>query len=371
MNDRLFVDVHVLQTVPPSNLNRDDTGSPKSARYGGAMRSRVSSQAWKRATRKYCELLLPREAMGQRTKKLDTMLADEIQRQTGCDAELATRLSKALLARAELLNDKGESRDYLIFVGHREMERAAAIVADRLEELAEMDDSQLKAAVEQLDVRACFSGPKSVDVALFGRMIADIPSLNVDAACQVAHAISTHAVEPEFDYFTAVDDRNPKEETGAGMIGTIEFNAATLYRYATVCVHDLVDSLGDPEAAVQGTSAFIEGFVRSLPTGKQTTFAHNTVPDAVVVAVRRDQPISLVAAFEQPVSSRDGYVRASARALAEHWDYVQASWAAEPVAVAGTYAPGIADEIAAMAGPSQSVDALLESVSTAIGDGQP
>jgi CRISPR system Cascade subunit CasC len=153
-------------------------------------------------------------------------------------------------------------------------------------------------------------------------MVADDADLNVDASVQVAHALSTHAAEIEQDYFTAVDDKNiGSNETGAGMIGTVEFNAATLYRYATVNVDLLRKNLaGDNEATARAVEAFVRGFVLSMPTGKQNTFANRTVPDGVIIAVRDDQPINLVGAFEEPVTLGDevtSYVQGSAYRLVQ------------------------------------------------------
>jgi len=161
-------------------------------------------------------------------------------------------------------------------------------------------------------------------------MVADDANLNVDAACQVAHALSTHAVATEFDYYTAVDDRNPAEETGAGMIGTIEFDSATLYRYATVNVDALNRNLGDGESTAQAVEAFVRAFATSMPTGKQNTFANRTVPDAVVVMVREGRPVNLVGAFEEPVKGRAGYVAASCEALATYATDVEAAFGGSP-----------------------------------------
>ena len=138
----------------------------------------------------------------------------------------------------------------------------------------------------------------SVDLALFGRMVADEPSLNYDAAAQVAHAISTHAVHNEYDYFTAVDDCTSEDNSGGRThLGTVEYNSSTLYRYATVNAAELVRYLGeDTPKAVRN---FAEAFITSMPTGKQNTFANRTRPDAVYVTVRRDQPVNMAGAFEK------------------------------------------------------------------------
>ena len=151
----------------------------------------------------------------------------------------------------------------------------------------------------------------TVDMVLFGRMVAKAPSLNYDAAAQVAHSISTHTVQNEFDYFTAVDDCAPEDNAGAGHLGTVEYNSATLYRYATVNVLELVRTLGAEQAA-QTVRAFGEAFIRSMPTGKQNSFANRTLPDAVYVTLRQDQPVNLCGAFEKPVrKSEEGYAEPS------------------------------------------------------------
>jgi CRISPR system Cascade subunit CasC len=154
-------------------------------------------------------------------------------------------------------------------------------------------------------VRKLLDGGKAVDVALFGRMLTDIPEFNRHAACQVAHALSTHRVEREFDYFTAVEDRPDEGETGAPMISHVEFNAATFYRYAVVDVRKLAANLqGDPALALQGLLAFAEGLARALPTGKQNSFAAHNPPSFIGVVLRQGSPLNLANAFEKPVAPK-------------------------------------------------------------------
>lgn len=338
----LYIDVHVLQTVPPSNLNRDDAGSPKQAMYGGARRARVSSQAWKRATRTEFVSLLPAEQLATRTKKISALLAERLSTRTGLDLEASGRLAAHLLAPLGIsAGKKATETAYLLFFGRAQLEALVDLIADRAGELASLDDKALDAAVKDLPVRDRLATGHPIDVALFGRMVADIPGLNVDAATQVAHALSTHAVEVEFDYFTAVDDENPKEDTGAGMIGTVEFNSATLYRFATVGMHQLLDNLGgDQDAAVHALTAFLTAFVRSMPTGHQNSFAHRTVPNLVALVVRDDQPVNLVSAFEVPIRSTSGVATESTRRLAEELNRTSDLWGLTPAFVAATYHPG-------------------------------
>lgn len=344
----LYVDIHVLQTVPPSNLNRDDSGSPKQATFGGARRARVSSQAWKRATRTAFVDLLPSNRLATRTKKIAPMLAERLAARTGLDEEGAARLAVAVLKPLELSDGKKAAETaYLLFFGPHQLERIVDLVADRAAALAALDDKALGEACKDLAVGEQLSTGHPVDVALFGRMVADIPALNVDAATQVAHALSTHAVDIEFDYFTAVDDENPKEDTGAGMIGTVEFNSATLYRYATVGVHQLIENLdGDVDAAIEALRVFLLAFTRSMPTGHQNSFAQRTTPNLVTLVLREDQPVNLVSAFEAPVRSTGGLVEESVRRLAAELRRADQLWGLTPTYLASTYTAPSADRSA-------------------------
>lgn len=305
----LYIEIHVLQTVPPSCVNRDDTGSPKTARYGGVTRARVSSQAWKRAVRLMFQDLLSVDQVGVRTKKVVAMVAKEIN-PNGPSPETLELADKLLKAANLKIKDTEKGTGALFFMS-----------PGQAKALAQVDPSLKEAELKKKCQEALMKAP-SVDLALFGRMVADDSSLNFEAACQVAHAISTHAVQNEFDYFTAVDDCAPEDNAGAGHLGTVEFNSATLYRYATINAQALEKNLkADTPQAVR---AFVEAFVRSMPTGKQNTFANRTIPDLVVVMVREDQPVNFCGAFERPVAAKEddgyGYVEASKEAF---WQYAE------------------------------------------------
>lgn len=301
---RLYIDFHVLQTVPPSCVNRDDTGSPKTAVYGGATRARVSSQSWKHAMRAmFSDQLLNSDDNGLRTKHVMELVAEQIRSIDGSVSEDdAARMAVTAVENAGLKAGKdGKTVDALFFISRAQ---AAALA-----ELAVNNNNDKKAYKEAL------KDAPSVDMALFGRMVAGKQSLNYDAAAQVAHSISTHAVQNEYDYFTAVDDYAPEEDAGAGHLGTVEYNSATLYRYATVNAIELSDSLGATHCA-ETVRAFAEAFICSMPTGKQNTFANRTLPDAVYITVRTDQPVNLCGAYERPIAkSTSGYVEASKAAL--------------------------------------------------------
>lgn len=307
---KLYVDIHVLQSVPPSNINRDDTGAPKTAWYGGVQRARVSSQAWKRATRMAFKESMDSSDLGVRTTRVVTTLAErmrELNPNVGVEeasAQAAATLKAVGLklekprARAKDAEDGTEPDErsrYLVFFSAHQLTNLAHLTLEAMSSGSKVDTRSVREAARQ---------DHSIDVAMFGRMVADDKELNVDAAVQVAHAISVHAVDNEYDYFTAVDDRNV-DDAGAGMIGTVEFNSSTLYRYATVNVHGLERNLGSAQAAAKATATFVESFVTSMPTGKQNTFANRTLPEAVVVMLRTKQPVNLVGAFEQPVVAQE------------------------------------------------------------------
>ena len=302
MAESLFIDVHILQTVPPSNINRDDTGSPKSARFGGVKRARVSSQAWKKATRDLFPDVLDEGEIGQRTKYAVAMIAESVLGMLpDIDREQAMDVAAKTLA-ATGISVKENLTGYLLFVAPGQAKGLEELAVQSIE-LGEGIDK--KAAKEILDIK---KRPllNAVDVAMFGRMVADAPDLNVDASVQVAHAIGIGRMEPEFDYFTALDDRSPEDNAGAAMIETTEFTSATMYRYANIDVLHLCENLGSARVACRGVEAFLRSFVTSMPTGKQNSFANRTLPAAIVIQLRSTQPVSLVNAFEKPVEAHDG-----------------------------------------------------------------
>ena len=191
-------------------------------------------------------------------------------------------------------------------------------------------------------------------------MVADDPSLSFDAAAQVAHSISTHAVQNEYDYFTAVDDCQAEDNAGAGHLGTVEYNSATLYRYATVNVMELERHLG-AEKAAEVVRSFGEAFIRSMPTGKQNTFANRTLPDAVYVTIREDQPVNLCGAFERAVrKSAEGYAEPSKSALQVYAQQLYQSFAEAP---AKSFTVGTGLEALA---PAQPLNTMLDALEEAV-----
>ncbi len=317
MEKRLYVDVHVLQTVPPSCVNRDDTGSPKTAIYGGVTRARVSSQAWKHAMRKAFleDALFDKTDIGKRTKKIQDMIAEEIK---ALDPEKdADKLAQKVVKYLDVSTEKSGKTSMLIFVSNVQIKKLAELAVSGCDKANDYKDA--------------LKNNPSIDIVLFGRMIAEKKeTIKGDAASQVAHSISTHAVQNEYDYFTAVDDLADEDNAGAGHLGTTEYNSATLYRYATVNVMELERQLGREKAA-ETVKGFTEAFICSMPTGKQNSYANRTLPDAVYVTIREDQPINLCGAFEKAVpKSAEGYAAESKKRLKEYAEQVYETFADAP-----------------------------------------
>ncbi|OZM71262.1 type I-E CRISPR-associated protein Cas7/Cse4/CasC [Amycolatopsis antarctica] len=366
---RTIVDVHVVQTVPPSNINRDDTGSPKTAVYGGSRRSRVSSQAWKRATRDAFDDHLDAGELGVRTKRVVELLTEQIVKQDPSLEDTAGALATEVLTQAGIKLKDARKKEapaesgYLLFLS-----RSQIIGLAELAVAAAREAGDGKPVVDKKTAKARANQAHSVDVALFGRMVADDTDLNVDAAAQVAHALSVHEVSNEYDYYTAVDDHkkaDSEEDSGAGMIGTVEFNSSTLYRYATVDVNRLNDNLGDAEATRRAVEAFTRSFVTSMPTGKQNTFANRTLPDAVLVIVRESQSMNLVGAFEEAVGPDDkgGRIGATMTRIADYAHELHQAYDETPVAA---WSVGIGDRTDVLSGIGQRTS--FDTLASALGE---
>jgi len=301
-----FVQFHLLTAYPPSNPNRDDQGRPKQANLGGVPRLRLSSQSIKRALRES----VPFQAglaghLGTRTKKLGVELETELMGQ-GVDAAKAREVAVAVAAVFSKLEapKKGAAQrpvtTTLAFVSPEEWGLARELAQKILagEELPK--DKELKKLVLR-------RADGAVDVAMFGRMLADDPEFNREAAVQVAHAITTHRALAEDDWFSAIDDLNRREDgPGAGHLGESAFGSGVYYLYACVNVDLLVENLGGDRAlAAKGLEALARALATATPRGKQNSHAHH--PRAAYVRAERggQQPRDLSGAFFAPVKSDD------------------------------------------------------------------
>lgn len=328
MSKNLYFDVHVLQTVPPSCVNRDDTGSPKTAVYGGVNRARVSSQAWKRAMRLEFKNLFEPSQIGYRTKNIKSLLVEEMK---GLDPEKEIsdleKIAETVLEEAKIKSG-GDKKAVLFFISSKQVKALAEIA---LEYASDATGKSEKKKIYKDRWQDALKKNPSIDILLFGRMAASDPELNCDAAAQVAHCISTHAVSNEYDYFTAVDDCSADDNAGAGHLGTVEFNSSTLYRYSTVNIAELMENGLNIDEVCDVLSGYLEAFIKAMPTGKQNTFANRTLPCFTYVTIREDQPINMAGAFEKAVTGNGkGYEKDSIDAFLEYTKKVYENYAEYP-----------------------------------------
>ena len=338
--EKLFLDIHAIQSLPPSNINRDDTGSPKTAVYGGVRRARVSSQAWKKAMRDYFKDKADNGYLGVRSKRIVEYVAKKIlEIDETLSFEEAEKKSLEAFTSAGFTVTEENKLPTLFFLGDRQASDFARAAVDNVKDAAIL--------------HKIIKDNVSIDIALFGRMIADKDlnrviskenkkskkiidngeneissiSLNEDASAQIAHAISTHGVQTEFDYFTALDDLSKDAKPGVAMIDTIEYNSSTLYRYGNVALHEFYHQMKEnKEETKKAIILFVEAFLKSLPSGKINSFANQTIPSSVVVSLRKDRPVSLVSAFETPIKtklSQEGYVNESIEAMFKEYQKIQ------------------------------------------------
>jgi CRISPR system Cascade subunit CasC len=363
----MLVELHLLQNFAPSCLNRDDTNSPKEAEFGGYRRARISSQCLKRALRQFFgrRSVLAEDNLGERTKRLvdhvSELLAKEGKEPQQAAAAVAVAV-KSVIPKTAPDAQGVVKTPYLLFLGRQEIQHVKELVARHWDALcgaaaqpsaeaatvpAEPTRRNRRAGraqgaaapgvpteVEQ-EMKQLLNGGKAVDLGLFGRMLADLPDRNIDAACQVAHALSTNKINVEFDFYTAVDDLKPEDSAGADMMGTVEFNSSCFYRYANVDVKQLWRNLlgKKPEEATDeekkeaeqlahnAVESFLHASVYAIPTGKQHSMAAQNPPAFVFAVVRERGLWSLANAFVQPVRpGRDSsLVQNSIKSLDAYW----------------------------------------------------
>ncbi|MEV7915126.1 type I-E CRISPR-associated protein Cas7/Cse4/CasC [Streptomyces griseus] len=329
-----FVDIHVVQPVPYANLNRDDTNSVKTMLYGDALRTRISSQSWKRAIREHFQEALGDSAL--RTRRIGERVA-EVLRDRGWDEALAGRAGAHVAAGSSIKWEVAKGKDKQPITNKVLTNALIYLPEDAVEELADIAEAHKDALTTDFTGKGK-TKPESVlkgkidkillkrngVINLFGRMLAEVDRAGVDGAVQVAHAFTTHTTEVELDYFAAVDDvtATKGDETGSGHMGTAEFSTGTLYRFATVDLQELTKNLSDDndiavDAARELATQFLLSFIESLPQAKKNSTAPHSLPHLVHVAVRSDRPLSFAAAFEEPVRSAQhgGFVARSVEGI--------------------------------------------------------
>lgn len=328
-----LIELHILQSFPVSCLNRDDVGAPKSAIFGGVPRARLSSQCLKRAIREYAQdHVTDARFGGNRTKLLVQPFADALKRHGLDDSSAREHAENIADKLAKLDSKKGKNGEVpqvgtLTFLAPGEIEGIAEKVAELVKSNPKAKDYEKK-----LDQFAKSGGlMDGADVALFGRMVASLPSLTLEGAAMFSHALSTHKTENDLDFFSAIDDLKPKgDDAGAGMIGTLEFNSAVYYRYAAVNLDLLFDedhlSKLSTEERKAVVSAFIRSTVMAVPGARKNSMNAN-VPPSFVLGIYKSagQPMQLINAFEDPVRG-PGLIKASRQALEAHHASLKETW---------------------------------------------
>lgn len=360
----MFVQIHILQSMPPGNLNRDDTGQPKKCIFGGVTRGRISSQCLKRNMR-LSDIF--RDAFGgttaNRTKYLPRLVGDAL---VGIPADEIEGVKAGIAAqfKKEAKGDDGDAKDEeatgvdvtpqlvffpppfakkvadLVVALRKKHPKAYAKLIGRKEKRSKEEEKEVDAAIAAFRDEAFHAKEAmSVDVGLFGRMTTSDLVADVEAACQVAHALSTHETLTEGDYFTAMDDRqgdfikSQVDGKGAAFLGsgdTVTFyNSAVYYKYLNVDTDALTEHLGhDSEnQARRAAAVLIQAAALATPTGKQNSFAAHSVPELILVEVsEKKQPISYANAFLEAVSG-DDLMRESAEALSAYCGSIAAAFA--------------------------------------------
>ncbi len=300
------VEFHILQSFPVTCLNRDDVGAPKSAIVGGVNRARVSSQAWKRQVR------LAMHDFGIQLAVRTKFISDKIAHyciENGAEEEIAKEISEAI---AGLL-----SKDTLHFFTDTE----ASALAKYAESIDYDKDKLGSKGAEIKKVHKAALGKslknlEGLDIALFGRMVAQATELNIEAAASFSHAISTHKVNSEIEFFTAIDDEKPETlaDSGSAHMGSLEFNSATYYRYISIDIGQLVETIGGDEQLDKALEAFIKALYIAIPYARQASQSGSNLWDYARVMVRKGQRIQ--ASFENPVKSRgEGFLAPSIQTL--------------------------------------------------------
>ena len=343
-----FVQLHVLTPYPPSNPNRDDLGRPKTAMLGGLPRMRVSSQAIKRSIRTSDAFATALQGhQGQRTQRIGEVVQAHLIAE-GQTTETAEDIARQVGAAFGKIKSAGAQTEQLAFISPEERE-AALNLADEVAAGAEMpkDKDLAKTVLRNADGAA--------DIAMFGRMLADNPGYNRDAAVQVSHALTTNAVVIEDDYYTAVDDLKTRDEdAGAGFIGEAGFGAGVFYLYICVDSDLLVKNLGgDRDLARKSMEALVRAAATASPSGKRNSYANHVRAEFILAETGDAQPRTLANAFLKPVGKGDQLALSAERLLDKRASFATAygqDWTDEICLQVGRNDGATLDQVAAFAG---------------------
>lgn len=355
-----LIELHILQSFPVTCLNRDDLGSPKSAVFGGTPRARISSQCLKRAHRELFSEELPAFSQGVRTKLLVKLYQDYLSQKEGIletYPDLPKQLAE-LWGKLDAKKKDAEGLDRASTLTYLSTAEVAATAEAALQILQDpgVDAKKKSSLVSKAFLKAIKQTNlhDAADIALFGRMVASEPALNVEGAAMFSHALSTHRAEPEMDFYAAVDDAQGDDSSGAGMTGILEYNSACYYRYIGINLTLLRQNMPTltPEELQTIVSAFVSTALISVPSARKNSMNGATLPGYVLGTYRATgQPLQLVNAFEAPIKSNSGYLAASREALTAELHKLESTWGIKPAVTACLPDIPLTDFISALTQP--------------------
>lgn len=325
----MFLEIHVLQNFAPSCLNRDESNSPKDCEFGGYRRARISSQCIKRNMRvgNFPELL-DKAFIGMHTQRLMEILEDKLVTEQKKPAGASADVAKKLVELLDLKLD-GKKTKVGLFLSQEEIAGLVKLAVDNFDKIVKDDTGAIKPTAILAGSGDKEPKTKAIDLALFGRMIAEFKGIkNIDAACQVAHAISTNVMAHKFDFFITEDNWEKSEDLGAAMMGTQEYTSACFYRYANVNIDQFCRNLdNNTELLIDGIDAFVKAFIKMIPTGKQNSMAAQNPPSFVMLVLRREKLWSLVNAFAKPIRSEpENIIADSIERLVEYYSWLEKTY---------------------------------------------
>jgi CRISPR system Cascade subunit CasC len=317
------IELHILQSFPVSCLNRDDLNSPKTAIFGGVQRARVSSQCWKRAVRETATEELPELFTGKRGRLFIEPMKDALLKEE-FDEQKSIEIAKEFGDYLAKIDGDAEKKSGVLRVKTAYFTTQAEIA--KLAK-AYKEKGEVKKAIKELKPEDL---KDAADISLFGRMVASDHTLTIEGAAMFSHALSTHKVENEIDYFSAMEDW-PNADAGAAMTGTLEFNSATYYRFAALNLDMLFDkdhlACLELKERKEVVKAFVKATLQAIPIARKNSMNGN-VPPSYVLCVLRDNghPIQLVNAFEEPIQSKNGIVKKSIEAIENEYKKLKETW---------------------------------------------
>jgi len=396
------LELHIIQSVPVACLNRDDLNSPKTAIFGGVQRARVSSQSWKRAIREMAKSMSPEQFKGQRSRRMVFTLTNRfIDKGIGesCAAAIAEHIADIIETLDSKTDEDGAKKiKTMMFFSDAEYDAIVEKIVSAEDVTGSIDSlekvlSQLESAADKDEKKEAEKAKEKVfkamktlsklsiakmiksaqlkdaaDIALFGRMVANDHSLSVEAASMFSHVLSTHKADNEIDFFSAVDDLQTTDESGAGMAGTLEFNSATYYRFAALNLDMLADethlncmSETERQSVVR---TFLEATIKAVPTARKNTMNGNTMPLCVFGIVReKGHPIQLANAFERAVRpSSNGFAVESINRVNGEYADLKETWGIAAVFEKMVVKRNLKDEVVESLGSigTCSLEELLE-----------